>query len=636
LQAQGDLDGARSHYEQALAIAEAAYGPHHSGVAASLYRLAGVLRAQGDLDGARRRYEQALAIRETRLGPDHPEVAVDLYRLAGVVRAQGDLDGARSRYERALAIDEVAYGLDHLEVATDLSALAGVLEAQRDLDGARSHYERALAIAEAAHGLDHPGVAASLYGLAGVLRAQGDLDGARSRYERALAIAEAALSPDDLQLATLHDSLAGVLQAQGDLDGARRHYEQALAIRETRLGPRVQVLWRVGDAGQKYALIYDREQWVGEISNVSEHGCSKLMLRPLRGQDPPRNNVIVIGYEDDPTDSLTRGSALLTGIGPGDPTVQLLYDDVSDSGIQIWIPGSALEQLPSSGADQPVRILIEPCRGTTLNPAEIVVARENDLYVSFPHWSEAIEKISYEIDGAWLNINVRPGDEGLKLRRPDVFFTRGVEYAGLPEPNIARLQRRKGRGPLQLVISLPYQEGAIGKLSYKLEDKYFHIVARASQSFWPLNPDDVLFKTTPLPELATQEQSELDNEENDLCVSFPHWPEAVERISYTIDGNWLNIIVKPGEEGLKLRKPDVRFTRGVEYAGLPKPNIARLKHRKGRGSLQLVVSLPYQENSVETAFYKLQDDFIHIVIRVNRSFWPLNQDEIVFKTTPVR
>jgi tetratricopeptide (TPR) repeat protein len=424
-----------------------------------LFALAGVLQAQGDLDGARRHYERALVIREARLDAEDTQVAVTLYRLAGVLQAQGDLDGARRHYERALAIDEAAHGPDHPEVATDLFALAGVLQAQGDLDGARHH------------------------------------------HERALTIGEAALSPDDLQLATLHNSLAGVLQAQGDLDGARRHDERAQAIREARLGPRVGVFWRAGGPAQRYCIsIYNHERWVGEISSAIAHGHRKLILRPLQDQAPSGDHVIVIGAEGDLLDSPDHSSVLLPTILRDDPRMQLLYDDVLDSGIVIGIPDSALEQLSRVSTEQPLRIRIEPRGGVALDDAGIVVGRENDLYVSFPHWPEAIEKVSYIIDDDRLNIIVTPGGDGLKLRKADVRFTRGIEYVGLPEPDIGRLQRTKGRGAVQLIVSLPYKEGEVEKVSYKLQDSFLHIVVKANQSFWPLNQGDIVFKTAPVPE----------------------------------------------------------------------------------------------------------------------------------------
>jgi Tfp pilus assembly protein PilF len=81
------LEGARVQYERALAIREAALGPHHPDVAIRRGNLGTVLLDLGDLDGARVQFERALAIGEAALGPDHPTVAIYRRGLA-VVDAQ--------------------------------------------------------------------------------------------------------------------------------------------------------------------------------------------------------------------------------------------------------------------------------------------------------------------------------------------------------------------------------------------------------------------------------------------------------------------------------------------------------------------------------------------------------------------
>jgi Flp pilus assembly protein TadD len=92
---------------------EKAYGPEHPHTAGSLTGLGSLLQDQGDLAGARLHYERALAIREKTLGPDHPAIASSLNNLASLLRAQGDFAGARPLFERALVINEKALGPEH-------------------------------------------------------------------------------------------------------------------------------------------------------------------------------------------------------------------------------------------------------------------------------------------------------------------------------------------------------------------------------------------------------------------------------------------------------------------------------------------------------------------------------------------
>ena len=69
-----------------------------------------VVAAYGE---AREHYERALVIDEAAYGPDHPAVGRDVNNLGSVLKAMGDLEGAREHYERALAICRRAYGEDH-------------------------------------------------------------------------------------------------------------------------------------------------------------------------------------------------------------------------------------------------------------------------------------------------------------------------------------------------------------------------------------------------------------------------------------------------------------------------------------------------------------------------------------------
>ncbi len=48
----------------------------------------------------------------------------------------------------------------------------------------------------------------------------------------------------------------------------------------------------------------------------------------------------------------------------------------------------------------------------------------------------------------------------------------------------------------------------------------------------------------------------------DLVVSFPYREGEIEKVSYTIDNGYLNIVVKAGEQGLAFSEQDVMFKRG--------------------------------------------------------------------------
>ncbi len=221
---------AKSVFERALRIDEAAYGTDHPNVAILVNNLGRVLQNLGDLQGAKKHFERALLIVETTYGPDHPEVAICGNNLGNVLRDLGDVQGARNHFERALRIDEVAYDPDHPKVAIRLNNLGSVLQSLGDFQGARQHYERALRICQNTYRESHPNVATLVNNLGSVLKALGDLDGAKQHYERALRIDEAVYGPDHPEVATDVNNLGKVLQDLGDLEGARAHFARSLRI----------------------------------------------------------------------------------------------------------------------------------------------------------------------------------------------------------------------------------------------------------------------------------------------------------------------------------------------------------------------------------------------------------------------
>src|SRR3989344_3803934 len=73
--------------------------------------------------------------------------------------------------------------------------------------------------------------------------------------------------------------------------------------------------------------------------------------------------------------------------------------------------------------------------------------------------------------------------------------------------------------------------------------------------------------TTPLVEVSNlvgidQVRTSLGTESGDLVVSFPYREGEIEKVSYTRDANFLNIVVKAGELGLNFDEKDVKFTKG--------------------------------------------------------------------------
>ena len=58
-------------------------------------------------------------------------------------------------------------------------------------------------------------------------------------------------------------------------------------------------------------------------------------------------------------------------------------------------------------------------------------------------------------------------------------------------------------------------------------------------------------------------KTSLGSETGDLVVSFPYKEGEIEKVSYTRDDNFLNIVVKAGEKGLGFTEKDIKYTRGA-------------------------------------------------------------------------
>jgi tetratricopeptide (TPR) repeat protein len=190
---------ARSHFQAALELREAEFGPDDFSVAVSLNNLGVVAEQLGELEQARSYHERTLALREQTLGSQHELVATSHYNLANVASEEHDYAEASRHLEQALAIRERVLGPEHHEVATTLSNLANAEREQGRFDDARRHYERAMAVRERALGPEHPRMVYLWAGLAQVLFEQGRVAEAIPLFDRALVAGEAhSLSPEML------------------------------------------------------------------------------------------------------------------------------------------------------------------------------------------------------------------------------------------------------------------------------------------------------------------------------------------------------------------------------------------------------------------------------------------------------
>jgi Tfp pilus assembly protein PilF len=210
---QGDVEGARAAFQQAIASGHPDEGPRAA-------RNLGLLRAeQGDLEGARAALQQAIASGHR----DHAPLAA---RSLGMLLRRSDVQGACAAFQQAIASG-------HPNQAPRAAVNLGItLAKQRDVEGARAAFRQAI---DSQHADSAPQAARNL-GL--LLAEQGDVEGARAAFERAIDSGH----PDQASRAAVN--LGALLAKAHDLVGARAAFQRAITTADEIRDPEVRELAR--------------------------------------------------------------------------------------------------------------------------------------------------------------------------------------------------------------------------------------------------------------------------------------------------------------------------------------------------------------------------------------------------------
>ena len=223
------------YWRDAIALAEATWGPNHPFTAAILCRFASTLDDEDRYAEAEPLYRRALTIRRTRLEPDDPSIGSVLQDLAANLTLQGKVVEAEPYYREALSILDRPHGNQALLVTTlnnlgrDLNdqgvaeraqskilaaqgkptdAQAAMQNSQQHLKDAESVLRRALSITENTAGARSVDTAVSLENLAANLASQGRAPEANVLSLRAKGIKD---SLSDAQPPQIAQPLAGPL-----------------------------------------------------------------------------------------------------------------------------------------------------------------------------------------------------------------------------------------------------------------------------------------------------------------------------------------------------------------------------------------------------------------------------------------
>jgi len=87
------------------------------------------------------------------------------------------------------------------------------------------------------------------------------------------------------------------------------------------------------------------------------------------------------------------------------------------------------------------------------------------------------------------------------------------------------------------------------------------LLKKANKQVSIASPTDPIVEISSLVGIDRVQRS-LSGSSGDLIVSFPYQEGEIEKVSYTLENNFLNIIVKASEQGLSFNDKDVKYTRG--------------------------------------------------------------------------
>ena len=221
------FDEAEELFRRALEIGKASEAEGAEGfIAATLFRLAGVLKDKGDLAGAERTYWQSHEKFKESSGPESLDVAITLEALAGVRTAQGNVESPETLLRQVLAIKEKVLKPNDPAIAFTLVGLAMMLQRRGEFGDAEPMLRRALLIYEGSKAPTHV-IATTIHFLAGCLYSRAKVDEAESELRRALEMLNRDPETEQDEAASIMGSLAAILERRGDVFGARLLFGEA-------------------------------------------------------------------------------------------------------------------------------------------------------------------------------------------------------------------------------------------------------------------------------------------------------------------------------------------------------------------------------------------------------------------------
>lgn len=223
---EGDLEGARTAFEEVLAEMPAgdAADPHQ--VMQDRLHLADALEELGDWTAARTQRERLFDMAEAKSGADSELAATARIAAGNTCLVGGDAQAASEHLERALPIARVRV-TNKVFLATALNNAGVALNVLGDTARARERFEEAVLTHEQ-HGQHESETVTALVHLAQALDHDGKSDAAETRRREALALIVGGVAVIPAALTATVCSLVERLRTRQDFAGARSLIDSAL------------------------------------------------------------------------------------------------------------------------------------------------------------------------------------------------------------------------------------------------------------------------------------------------------------------------------------------------------------------------------------------------------------------------
>ena len=230
------------HFAEARQRIESARGSCAQNQGTQCVRYAEILTAQGrlldlqgDYEGAKQPYNQALELQRLLRGEQHVETGIAVHNVALIHQRLRDYDVAEKLYQRALDIFRAHGAAAKASYMNTLRNLTNIYRDRGELERAARALEEVIAFQTTLRGSEAPAVARAISDLGVIYHHQGRLEEAVDQHVQALTTLRTALGTQHTDVAAVLHNLGHAHRARKDLPAAEAALGESVAIMSRQL-----------------------------------------------------------------------------------------------------------------------------------------------------------------------------------------------------------------------------------------------------------------------------------------------------------------------------------------------------------------------------------------------------------------